>query len=314
MASEYEWWNRFFKQIAFNLDTAVTLYCDNQQTEALSLFAVDSPDWTANELRCSLRAVVNILTQTRKMCLFIDGLDEFEGSDSDVVEMIMAFTESKNIKVLIASRPLVEFEAAFETKPHLRLESLTRNDISKVVSEKFATHPDFEGLRIWETKFATQFIENIVTKASGVFLWVHLVVSSLLAGMTHGDRVSDLQKRLDLLLPDLENLYAKILNSLDEFYLEHAAQYILLMEASRVPLPLQIFYFADEKDIETLMEMKQEDIPREILHQGIESMARRVNSLSKGLLEINWTTVEAEEPTVQFLHRTVKEFLQSSNI
>lgn len=46
-------------------------------------------------------------------------------------------------------------------------------------------------------------IGKVVTKASGVFLWVALVVASLISGMNYGDRVLDLQKRLDLLPSEL---------------------------------------------------------------------------------------------------------------
>lgn len=44
-----------------------------------------------------------------------------------------------------------------------------------------------------EPRYADQLIENVVSKAAGVFLWVHLVMASLLAGMGFSDRVSDLQ-------------------------------------------------------------------------------------------------------------------------
>lgn len=90
-------------------------------------------------------------------------------------------------------------------------------------------------------------MKNIVVKASGVFLWVDLVVTSLLAGMRLGDRIQDLQRRLDELPPDLEKLYEKILHGLDQFYLEHAAQYLALVESAKAPLTILEFSFADEE-------------------------------------------------------------------
>ena len=47
-----------------------------------------------------------------------------------------------------------------------------------------------------------------------MFLWVTLAVNSLLAGLTDGDSIEDLQQRLDALPPDLENLFDKILDSI----------------------------------------------------------------------------------------------------
>jgi hypothetical protein len=66
--------------------------------------------------------------------------------------------------------------------------------------------------------------------AAGVFLWVSLVIRSLLAGLVNGDRVSDVQRRLAFIRPDLEKLYEKMLDGLDPFYLEHASQISSLSE------------------------------------------------------------------------------------
>jgi hypothetical protein len=90
----------------------------------------------------------------------------------------------------------------------------------------------------------------VVSKASGVFLWVRLVVVSLLAGMRHGDRFSDLQRRLDLLPDRLEDLYMKILQSLDPFYLEHAAQLFGLVQECIDPPPLLLLPFVDAEGSE----------------------------------------------------------------
>jgi hypothetical protein len=42
---------------------------------------------------------------------------------------------------------------------------------------------------------APKLIEEIVTAASGVFLWVKLIVASLLKGLGEHDEISDLQAR-----------------------------------------------------------------------------------------------------------------------
>jgi hypothetical protein len=50
-------------------------------------------------------------------------------------------------------------------------------------------------------------VEEIVEKANEVFLWVKLVVQSLLAGLGNRDSITDLQRRLRELPSDLEKLY-----------------------------------------------------------------------------------------------------------
>ena len=109
------------------------------------------------------------------------------------------------------------------------LQDLTLKDIQIYVSSSFKNHAGFTKLEKREPDFSRQLKDHIVEKASGVFLWVHLVVKSLLAGLLNGDRVSDLERRLDLLPPDLEHLYDKMLNSLDPFYYSHASQLFQLI-------------------------------------------------------------------------------------
>ena len=46
-------------------------------------------------------------------------------------------------------------------------------------------------------------IEDIVKKASGVFLWVKFVTDSLLGGLAEGERLEELHAHLEELPPDL---------------------------------------------------------------------------------------------------------------
>jgi hypothetical protein len=48
-------------------------------------------------------------------------------------------------------------------------------------------------------------IDNILEKASGVFLWVKLVVEEITIGLDDGDTGQELQERLDSLPPELED-------------------------------------------------------------------------------------------------------------
>jgi hypothetical protein len=110
---------------------------------------------------------VKLATTNSILCLFIDGLDEFEGTPEVLVALVKALTQqSPFLKICVASRPWVTFEAAFETKPHLRLADLTYNDIKHFVTSKFQSDPEFAKLRLREPEFADQLIENIVSKAS----------------------------------------------------------------------------------------------------------------------------------------------------
>ena len=167
-------------------------------------------------------------------------------------------------------------------------------------------------LQAREPEYAADLIENVVSKAAGVFLWVHIVVKSLLAGMSHGDHVSDLQRRLDLLPADLEHLYDKILSSLDPFYLEHAAQLFKIVEFSKRPLayrPLELLplYYADEEDIKVALSALIRPLSPNEAQIRRQAMRNRLNSRCKGLLEV---CSGGQGDIVQYLHRTVKDFIE----
>ena len=61
----------------------------------------------------------------------IDGLDEFDGNPKDLVDLILGIAKYSHVKVCVASRPWLVFSDAFEDRPSLRLEHLTRNDVLK---------------------------------------------------------------------------------------------------------------------------------------------------------------------------------------
>lgn len=136
-----------------------------------------------------------------------------------------------------------------------------------------------------------------------------------------------------------------MLQSLDPFYLEHASQIFQLVRASSLPPSLLCLSFADEEE-EYLFKCKVRPLTSEERLFRADVMNRRLNSRCKGLLEaapapdirrlfysrenhipeISYET-EAheyraiEEPersvahhTVQYLHRTVKDYLESPSV
>jgi energy-coupling factor transporter ATP-binding protein EcfA2 len=292
--------------------------------EALCLFEDDSVDFTEPELQTMLRSVVHHFPEDTKLCLFIDGLDEFSGDPTTLLGILKEILTNARVKLCVASRPWVVFQDAFEHSPSLMLQDLTRDDIKAYVSSMLKADPAFALLQRREPIYARQLVTNIVSKSLGVFLWVRLVVSSLLAGMGHGDRISDLQRRLDLLPPELEQLYEKMLGSLDPFYLEHAAQLFILLEESCDPMSLLLLSFVDDDDWQLgLHRVIKKISPEEAAMRG-DTMRRRINSRCKGFLEAAGSTgqpshtlrgsKDEQDWTVQYLHRTVKDFIQSSEV
>lgn len=134
----------------------------------------------------------------------------------------------------LASRPWLVFEDAFRRRPSLRMEDLTNKDIQRFASEKLGEHPMVAQLRGIDEKGANILVNEVTEKSAGVFLWVRLVVKSLLEGLRDGDTLEDLQARLLLLPRDLEALFKKILDDLDPAYFEEASQFLQIVRASHI--------------------------------------------------------------------------------
>lgn len=62
-------------------------------------------DWSLAQLRHSLECFSRPCTTKYRFCVFIDGLDEFDGDHSDMVETLLRISDSPHVKLCIASRP-----------------------------------------------------------------------------------------------------------------------------------------------------------------------------------------------------------------
>lgn len=237
--------------------------------------------WT--ELR---DAFEQLISKPIKFFFVIDGLDEFDGDHRELVRLILDAAKRPNVKLCVASRPWVVFEDSFQSHPSLLLERLTHDDIHHYVTSKFEEDKSYARLRRRESDAAAQLVANIVNKAAGVFLWVYLVVKSLLEGLSHADRLVDLQARLDALPPDLESLFDKMLNRLDPTYFKHACQLFRLILVHEQPHLLALA-FADEEDPNVAMKAEIKPLSRDELLDRLDEMERRVVSHCKCFLDVH---------------------------
>ena len=262
-------------------------------------------NWTESVLGELLYSAVKELS-VRKVntCLFIDGLDEFAGNKSGLISTIRKVSEIANIKLCVSSRPWVEFEDSFGRGPSLRVQDLTYPDIKHFVVSHFEQNEGFRRLKEREPGFSNKLMHQITDKSSGVFLWVRLAVESLLAGLSNDDRIQDLERRLQSLPPDLEQLFERILRDLDPFYFKHACQYFQLVLESNGSVDGLLLSFADEEDIDFAVRLPIRPLSKSRYLARVATLRRRLNSRCKGLLEIS-----GRRGRVDFLHRTVKDFL-----
>ncbi|KAL9114090.1 MAG: hypothetical protein Q9227_001862 [Pyrenula ochraceoflavens] len=274
--------------------------------------------WTDSELLNVLKSLFQHILVDTRICLFIDGLDEFHGTDDtreDLINMLKVFAGSENAKICLSSRPWNIFEDAFGHGPMLRLEDLTRGDIQNYVDNKLTQHSRFQVLKRRHNAECKSLVTSIVDKASGVFLWVYLVVRSLTQGLRDEDGLVDLRRRLELIPADLELYFDQMLSTIDPFYLPRSSQLFQLVLCTERRLSQLTLSFIHEDKPQVLIHSLKKD-RNATVHDMYNSTSRRVNALSKGLIEINPTSSIHLYflYSVNFLHRTVRDFLTMDEV
>jgi hypothetical protein len=104
------------------------------------------PDWRLPILKDALLTLVTQESIQLKLCLFIDGLDEYDGDHEEMAEFFQNIASSANAKVCLSSRPLLVFDDAFGTYPSLRLQDLTFDDIKQYIGDRLRENPRFKRL------------------------------------------------------------------------------------------------------------------------------------------------------------------------
>lgn len=168
----------------------------------------------------------------------------------------------------------------------LCVHDLTRGDIRLYTAETLGKDLIFQQLRKMDDR-CSDLVEEVVKAAEGVFLWVFLVIQSLLEALSNADRISDLQKRLSELPTDLESYFERLLYSVDERYQEQMSTTFMVALRARKQLPVVTYWHMDE-DIadDYVFDLETKASPSgEARHIRINHMKKRLNARCKGLME-----------------------------
>ncbi|KAF2121014.1 hypothetical protein BDV96DRAFT_566116 [Lophiotrema nucula] len=255
----------------------------------------------------------------KRFCFFIDGLDEYKGDSDALIQLIHDLIEISNVKICVSSRPWAQFVDAFgQDEEHLlKLEVLTRADIVNYTTDRLSQNAKFSRLKNIDQGYE-DIATEVVDKARGVFLWVHLVVKSLLEGARYADSVEDMRLRLDSFPPDLEDFFRHILQDIPPIYRRKTAQMFSLANTAEVPMPLMIYSFMDDLDRDARFAIDKRKEPMSSLDIGRrnDQVPPRLDGRSKGLLEVVLAATDRSffKFEVDFLHRTVRDFLRTSDI
>lgn len=297
---------------------------DPWRWRALYLGASQLDEWSDTELKLAFQTLLNNLQGTTKVALLVDGLDEFDGDEhqlQELVDMFLTWGSSSSIKICVSSRPWNLFKDSFADCPQLRLELLTRPDIELYVKDKLDSNRRFATWRQYDPQGCAALISEVADKATGVFLWVYLVVRELCKGIRNGLQLHSLRQRLDTLPGELDAFFLTMIESIDPSDRVTASRVLQVMVNARQPLSLMALSFCEEEEADfALGEIAPQNSRFADILLRNDSMARRINSVCMGMLESKDTTLPMEVPDdlacleefdveVYYMHRTIKEFL-----
>ena len=273
-----------------------------------------------------LRSAMEALTKTAKfpshrLCFFFDGMDEYEGDSLEhlhLARMFKSWASSSDIKIICSARPHEEFMKTFaDSRGFVHLHELTRGDIHKFLISQLRKELVESGSENMLTEYAS-LVDEMVDMADGVFLWAFLVMRSILSGIAHEDRTQILRERIHSAPRELNDLFKKILNSVDPALQDRSRNLLLL--ATNDPffnnIPAIAYYWLpDLQDKEFPFYLPIQPLSQEEEDKRLRIVRGQLSALTKGLLEIQPGNESDSyfKHTVGFLHRTVKDFLQSEH-
>lgn len=271
-----------------------TAFEDDDDLDA-RLNLIRQSGWEDEVLRQVFVRCLQKLENERVVC-YVDALDECP--EAAVRDMISLFEEigemdsTAEFRVCFSSRHYPEI--SIRTGLQLVLEEETQHidDITLYIDAnlKIGNHPQLEDVRA-----------ELLRKASGIFLWVHLVIPELNKEYDSG-RIKALKKRLAQIPTGLHELFVDILTR-DQRRLGHFRLCVEIILYAVRPLKPSEFRTA----IEGYSDFSAFGYDSDLM--GSDSLRKFVLDCSKGLAEITKSGV----PTVQWIHESVRDFFLSED-
>ncbi len=307
-------------QILRRCPSLIPIVCEDRwQEDNVTMYRDKSNPWTLEELDEAFVTIANQPMPGVKFCIFIDGLDEYDGRPTDIIDRLQQLAKAKDIKLCLASRPWNAFRVAFaggNCDGSLLLERYTKRDIERFVKDILEKDKRFTQAERTDKRYGL-FVHEVIERALGVFLWVYLIVNDILKGLGDQNKLEDLQARLDAMPDTLESYFKGIFDRIDRVHRTESAKVFLLTTHAVQPLSVACYRYLEKEHSEPGYALERAIMPMSStqLRHIHRSVRDRINFLCTDLLELNETITDQKlDYQVDFLHRTVRDFLMEKDM
>lgn len=283
--------------------------------------------WAAWKVMCTKK-------EAYRMCIFIDGLDEF--TETEAIPFSSLAHGLRNIchqnrafKLCVSSRPLPQIQTVFDRNQRIHLHELTSRDIRSAASSAILAIPNLEKLT---KEGGERLVTTIVTKSQGVFVWVKTVLCNIQAVVTSLGRLPDnaiaeaLDEKISAYPSDIEDLYDHLLKQTNSSQISMTALMFGLVIDNPFAQPPNAmwFYWAEQLTADPDFPGKSDSTPcadpyaAEEVRSAHNVVKKALVTLTKGLLTMHKDSREREDgdqfyrQRVQFSHRTARDFFRSA--
>ena len=255
-------------------------------------------EWQANELQPFFKSNVVDAARTQQIRVYIDALDECgKAAAIDLVEFFRCFEAPVSICFSCRHYPFVALEGGDE----ICVEDENGQDVEIYVQEKIEAH-------VHRTGIAKILRNEVVSRSQGNFQWVVLVIMRVITLYKSRESLATIKAMIQNTPTELHEVYAGILGPIDDQERAQCLHFMQWMYFSFRPLTV--------KELRVALAINP-DISHTSIHQGQNSefyvdrykdMKQAIANLSRGLAEVKQQH-NRQEPTVQFIHQSVPDFL-----
>lgn len=274
---------------------------------------VDSPGiesrnrWSIRQLHEKLMCILE--QRSNPICILLDGLDEYRGNKWDLAKILTEMAGSR-VKLCLASRPDRVLNVAFKDYPTLKMQDFNTPAIDRMVTLKI--RDSMAGSGFYEHREVVQLAEEISTKANGVFLWARFAIEELRDGWSAGLEMVELQRRLENVPKELEDIYARIISKFEPGQKQKAAHMLQLVCYAKRTLTLSELYVATAHAAG-----RQDLLVKQLNAYDKQQFEKTILVTTGGVLEVFRSRAkiedqDIEDDSVSVIHRTVRTYLESS--